>query len=92
MLENLGNQGIGLVALNTLEAIYVGKVKFDRFKYVSYLSNQPLQQDDYRIYTGTEIYQLRISTDDLRIWNIEFLGNGKDTSTDKHVGGPKDRL
>lgn len=92
MLENLGSQGIGPVALNTSEAIYVGKVKFDGFEYVSYLSNQPLQRDDHRVYTGTEIYQLRISTDDLGIRNIEFLGNGKDTSTDKRVDGPKERL
>lgn len=91
ILENFGRQGVGSVAMNTSEAIYVGKVRFDELDYFPYSSNQPLLRVDHRVYTGTEIFQLRISINDLRIQNIEFLGNGKDTTTDKRVSGSKDR-
>lgn len=78
LLQRLKDRHVEQISLNVSDPIFVGKIVYDNFEYISYLSNKRLSPNDGRVYRMSETFWIRISMDNIGIQNIDFFDQSSD--------------
>ncbi len=78
LLQSLKDRHVEQISLKISDPIFVGKIMYDNFEYISYLSNKCLSPSDARVSRMSETFWIRISMDNIGIQNVDFFDQSSD--------------